>query len=107
VPIAAIVYDSKRVPEEKLRPLADAVEQIVAEVTKAKDVTIYANSPIIYRCKEAIEIFVLASAHLMANNQKTLWEIQEKVVKWKAASNFDIPVNITLMPMNWVFVEGV
>lgn len=107
VPIADIVYDSKRLTEEQLHQLADAVQQIVAEVTKATNVTIYANSPTIYRCKEAVEIFVRASDHLVANRKETLQELQEKLVSWKVASGFDIPINITLMPMYWVFVEGV
>lgn len=107
MPVINIEYDIKRVTEDEIRRLSEAMHEIVSRVTSIEDVPVYSTSPSIQIEVSPIEVFVKISAHKVADADKLIADIKSNVVSWKKENNFTIPINLTLIPMQWKIEIGI
>ena len=101
MPLIKLEYDDAKVPDKEIEALSKAVRDIVSEVTGIADVFVYANTAKIKVQIAPIEIFVEMSAHKISNADELIAKIKEKISNWKKENNFQHPINLTLIPMNW------
>ena len=107
MPIINVEYDDEKVKKEDVLILSKAVQRIVSNATKIKDVFVYANSSQIKVKIAPIEIFVQMSAHKIENEDKLMNEIKSKLSDWKKKNSFQHPINLTLIPMQWKIEIGI
>lgn len=98
-----VKFDSKKVDDLKIIELSNALKNIVSEVTEIKDVFVYADSPRIAVAIAPIEVFIEMSASKIENLELLFEDIKTKISIWRKESGFEIPINLTIMPMNWKF----
>src|SRR5438105_619536 len=101
MPIIRIDFDGKRVSETEMNQLSQVGQKIVSDVTGIEDVFVYANSSQITYKIAPIEIFIEMSAHKIKDQDKLIGEVKEKLSNWKKEANFNHPINLTLIPMQW------
>lgn len=98
-----IKYDDKKVTDEKVVELSNSIIKIVSESTEIADVFVYADSPKIKINVAPIEIFIEMSASKVNDKEVLFTEVKDKLSAWKKDNNFETPINLTLMPMDWKF----
>jgi hypothetical protein len=103
MPTIRIDYDNNQIKDEDVLRLSKAAQKIVSEVTDIEDTFVYANSPHIKVKIAPIEIYVQLSAQKIKDVDKLFQEIKERLSAWKKETNFEHPINFTLMPMQWKF----
>jgi hypothetical protein len=107
MPMINIEYDNDKVNEEKILSLSNAIQKIVSETTKIEDVFVYANASKIKVKIAPIEIFIQMSASKISNKDKLIQDIKSKLLQWKKKNSFTIPINLTLIPMDWKVEVGI
>jgi hypothetical protein len=107
MPIIRIDFDNEKLNNEKITALSEGVQKIVSEETKIDDVFVYANSAQIKINIAPVEIFVEMSAHISDKDDQLLAKIKEKLFAWKQENDFEYPINLTLIPMNWKMEIGI
>jgi len=103
MPMITIKYDDAKVKDEEVILLSKAIQEIVSDATKIKEVFVYADSPRIKINVAPIEIFVEMSASAITEKESLFQDIKTDLSTWKKDNNFSIPIAITLTPMDWVF----
>ncbi len=103
MPMINIKYDSSKVKDEEIILLSKAVQKIVQDVTKIPEVFVYADSPKIRIDVSPIEIFVEMSVSIVTDREQIFQAIKTQLSDWKKSNNFNTPITITLIPMDWVF----
>ena len=98
-----IKYDCDKVNDDEIITLSKAVQKIVSDATKIKEVFVYADSPKIRIDVAPIEVFVEMSASKVGDREQLFQEIKNQLSDWKKANNFNNPITITLTPMDWRF----
>jgi hypothetical protein len=107
MPIIRVQYDNNKFQKEFLNELVVELQKIVSEATKIKEVFVYVNSAEITYLADPIEIFIEMSASKIDNLDELFKTISNKVKNWKQESGFSIPINLTLIPMNWKLEIGI
>ncbi|QQR50632.1 hypothetical protein IPF86_01805 [Candidatus Nomurabacteria bacterium] len=107
MPMINVEYDSNLVPEPDIQSLSEAIRDIVSNVTGIEDVFTYANSARIKIKIAPIEIFVRMTDKKIKDEDALVNDIKLKLKEWKVASNFQYPINLTLIPMNWKVEIGI
>lgn len=107
MPIIRIDWDNEKLTQEELAPLASAVRDIVSEVTGIEDVFVYANSAQLKINVAPIEVFVEMSRQKITNQDELISKIKSMISQWKQEHDFMIPVNLTLIPMDWKIEIGI
>lgn len=107
MPLIRLEFDDKKVSEVEVQELSRSIQKIVSEVTAIEDVFVYANSAQIKVQIAPVEIFVEMSAYKIENADTLIKEIKEKLKEWKKEVNFQHPINLTLIPMNWKVEVGI
>lgn len=107
MPMINIKYDDRQVADDKIIILATAIQKIVSAATKIKEVFVYADSPRIKIEIAPIEIFIEMSASKIINRDELFQDIKSRLISWKEANKFQIPVTITLTPVDWRFEVGI
>ena len=102
-----VEYDNKVVPEAQIRALSEAIRDIVSKTTEIKDVFTYTNNSQIKIQVAPVEIFVRMTASKIKDENLLINKIKEELKKWKAESDFQYPINLTLIPMNWKVEIGI
>jgi hypothetical protein len=103
MPMITIKFDSKKVTDDEVVALSSAIQKIVSNTTGIQDVFVYADSPKISTAISPIEIFVEMSASKIENLEELFASVKEKLKEWKNENDFQIPINLTIIPMNWKF----
>lgn len=103
MPMINIKYDCDKVNDDEIITLSKAVQKIVSDATKIKEVFVYADSPKIRIDVAPIEVFVEMSASKVGDREQLFQEIKNQLSDWKKANNFNNPITITLTPMDWRF----
>ncbi len=103
MPTIRIDYDEKKVTDAQIIELSKALQHIVHEVTGIDDVFVYANPPRIAIKNAPIEIYIQISAQKITDIDALFEDIKKPLSQWKREYNFPIPLNMTLMPMQWKF----
>ena len=98
---------AKKLGEDEVLTLSNAIQKIVSEVTKIEDVFVYADSSKIKVKIAPIEIFIQMSAHKISDADKIIGEIKSKLSDWKKKAVFRHPINLTLIPMSWKIEIGI
>jgi hypothetical protein len=107
MPLIRLEFDNEKVAVEEIQLLSEAVKEIVSEITGIEDVFVYANSAQIKVQIAPIEIFVEMSAQKIIDTDILIKAIKEKLQEWKKEVNFQYPINLTLIPMNWKVEVGI
>ena len=107
MPKINVEFDDKTVTPNQAFDLSEAIQRIVSEATKIKDVFVYTNSAQIKVKVAPVEIFIEMSAHKINNEDKLMQEIKSKLSRWKKENKFNHPINLTLIPMNWKLELGI
>lgn len=107
MPIIRIDWDNEKLTQEELAPLASAVRDIVSKVTGIEDVFVYANSAQLKINVAPIEVFVEMSKQKITNQDELISKIKNMISQWKQENNFTIPINLTLIPMDWKIEIGI
>lgn len=107
MPLINLEYDNNKVSDSEVEILSQAIRDIVSEVTTIEDVFVYANTAKIKIQVAPIEIFVHMTASKIKDETVLVEEIKSKLKEWKSQNNFDHPINLTLIPMNWKVAIGI
>lgn len=107
MPMITVKFDDKKVSDEKITELSTAVQKIVSKATDIEDVFVYADSPKIAVNIAPIEIFIELSISIVESKEGLSKTIRDELIIWKKESNFEYPINLTLIPMNWKFEIGI
>jgi hypothetical protein len=102
MPVIRVEYDSKLVSEVKAQALCKAAQTAVIEATGIPETFVYCNSSQITIGIAPVEIWVEISAHKVPEPAKTAKDIRAKLAAWKQAEGFEQPINLTLIPMDWI-----
>lgn len=102
-----VEYDDAKVSDSEIENLSKSVRDIVSEATGIEDVFVYANSAKIKVKVAPIEIFVRMTAKKIVDEATLVETIKTKLKEWKASSNFQHSINLTLIPMNWKVEIGI
>ena len=102
MPLIRIEYDNDKLDEGVAKELSKAVRDIVSEATDIKDVFVYTNSSQVKIQIAPIEVFIEMSASKIEDKNKLATEIKERLSLWKKSAEFTHPINLTLIPMDWV-----
>ncbi len=103
MPTIRIDYDDTKLEDKDVVSLSHAVQKIVSEITGIEDTFVYANSPHIKIKVAPIEIYVQISAKNIPDQGLWFADIKNQLSQWKKESNFEYPINLTFMPMDWQF----
>lgn len=107
MPMIRIEFDNKKIKNSQVQILSEAVQKIVSEVTNIEDVFVYANSSQIKVKIAPIEILIQITASKINNPDQLIGAVKSKLFKWKEKENFDYPINLTLIPMEWRVEIGI
>ncbi len=102
-----IKFDDKKVSDEKIIKLSNALQKIVSEATNIKEVFVYADSPRIKIDVAPIEVFVEMSASKVGNREELFKNIHDQLLIWKKENDFGYPITMTLIPVDWKFEVGI
>lgn len=98
-----IKFDDGKVRNEKITELSNDLIKIIQEATNIPEVFVYADSPRIKISVAPIEVFIEMSESKVSDRDELFENIKNKVSNWKKENNFEYPINITLIPINWRF----
>jgi len=107
MPLIRIEYDNSKVSDTDATKVSETIQKIVSEVTGIDDVFVYANSAQIKVKIAPIEIFVEMSAHKIVDVDKLIADIKDNLAEWKRENQFEHPINLTLIPMQWKIEFGI
>lgn len=107
MPIIKIQYDNNKFKKDKLDGLVVAIQKIVSDATKIKEVFVYVNSAEITYLADPVEIFVEMSASKIENLDTLFKEVSDNLKAWKKENNFALPINLTIIPMHWKLEIGI
>lgn len=102
MPLIKLEYDDNKIDSASIEKLSQAVRDIVSEVTNIKDVFVYANTALIKIQIAPVEIFIEMSASKIEDPKVLINEIKAKLSEWKSSNKFEVPINLTLIPMDWI-----
>jgi hypothetical protein len=100
MPLIKIEYDDTKIDKKDITNLSTAIQKIVSQITKIEDVFVYTNSAQIKIQIAPIEIFIEMSAHKIANIDILMIDIVDQLKQWKQENNFQIPINLSIIPMH-------
>ncbi|MDO8659880.1 MAG: hypothetical protein Q7K54_04765, partial [Candidatus Parcubacteria bacterium] len=103
MPTIRIDYDDEKLEDKEVLLLSGAVQKIVSSITGIEDTFVYAGSPHIKIKVAPIEVFVQISAIKVPDRDSLFNNIKNQLSDWKKSNNFNYPINLTLMPMDWKF----
>lgn len=101
MPVIRIEYDSQLISEVKAQALCKAAQNAVVQATGIDSTFVYGNASQITIDIAPVEIWVEVSAHKVPDPEKTSKLIRAELQQWKLHENFEHPINLTLIPMNW------
>lgn len=107
MPIIRIDFDNDKVNDGDMSALSSAAQKIVSEITGIEDVFVYANSSQIKLKIAPIEVFVEMTAQKITDQDKLIGDIKARLSAWKKENNFQHPINLTLIPMQWKIEIGI
>lgn len=107
MPMIHIEYDNSQLSDELITKLSEGIQKIVSDVTQIEDVFVYANSAQIKIKIAPVEIFVRMTASKISDRGALIGEIKNKLAEWKTENDFQQPINLTLIPMDWNVEVGI
>src|SRR5688500_4731577 len=107
MPVIKIAFDDKKISEADATMLSEAVNKIVSEATGINDNPVYCFSPRIRVKIAPVEIFIEMSAHKIKDIDALTGEMKSKLSEWKQSEEFEHPINLTLIPMDWKIEIGI
>lgn len=107
MPVINIKFDDNVVSNEEILILSNSIQRIVSKTTGIEDVFVYADSPKIKVKIAPIEVFIEMSAHKIKDKDKLILEIKNRLSDWKKESDFNQPINLSLIPMDWKIEIGI
>ena len=105
-----ILFDDSQVTNEEAEKLGVALRDIALNAENSHDVSFafaFAESPKIKIGLAPFEVYIKVTRWKIDDEKKLLTEITEKLTKWKAENDFNHPVNILLMPMDWLIADSI
>ena len=108
MPMIHIEYDPAKVTKEQAKQLAEDMVKFTQKATGLPDVYGWANASQIRTAVDPVEILVELSAHLVPEGPKALSQpLAANLKQWKVDHNFELPLNLTVVPMNWALEIGI
>lgn len=101
MPVINIEYDGDKVSSEDMQRLCDGAHEIVSKVTEIEDVPVYAHNADFKAAVAPIEIFIRLSAHKVKDVDALTVALKQAFIAWKNENDFNHPINMTLIPMDW------
>ncbi len=101
MPVINIEFDADKVSEEDMQLLCDGAHEVVSKVTEIEDVPVYAHSAEFKTAIAPIEVFIRLSAHKVKDVEALTADLKQAFITWKNGNNFNHPINMTFIPMNW------
>jgi len=96
-----IAYDTESVNTEDVKTLSKNAQKIVEREIGEKDVFVYADSAGITVSVEPIEVFVQVNSQKIIDPQQLTDNIAKGITDWKQQSNFEHPINLNVIPVDW------
>lgn len=107
MPVIKIDYDDKQWNKETILKLACELQHIMAEASKLEldRVSIFASANHITINAAPMEIYIQAGAPSIPRGdmQKMLNIIAERLKDYKKANDIKIPINLSLVRMDWKY----
>ncbi len=107
MPTIRIDYDNSKLTDKDILELSNAVQKIVSITTNIEDCFVYANSAHIKVKIAPIEIFIQMSAYKINDLENLFNDIKLGISNWKKETNFQFPINLTIIPIDWKFEIGI
>lgn len=105
--MVTIKYDNSRVTNPETKTLSEGVKTLIEELLGESDVFLYADSSDITIGADPIEVFIQVNSKNVLNLDKLLSNLVEKLSIWKQQNNFDLPINLNIIPVVWHSKIGV
>lgn len=107
MPIIRIDYNLNKIDTTSIEKLSIAIQNIVSTTTGIADVFVYAQSTEIQINTAPVEIFIEMSREKIVNIDVLIKEVKNLLIIWKKEDNFTTPINLTLIPMDWIVEIGI
>lgn len=107
MPMITMEYDDAAVNDQEINDLSEAIQKIVSAVTGIEDVFVYANTAKVKVKVAPIEIFIWMSAYKIEDAKTLIEKFKNGLSEWKVKNDFQVPINLTLIPMPWQVAIGI
>jgi hypothetical protein len=109
MPVIRVEYDPDKITTEQITRLATDVVEFTKEITGIPEVFAWVNAAQIRIGIDPVEIMIEISAHKVPDGDATKLSkpIAAKLKQWKADNNFTLPINLTIIPMQWQLEIGI
>lgn len=110
MPTIQILFDDSVVKQSEVLELGSALREICLGAKNLQNVTFafaYGENPKIKVGLAPLEVYVKITRPKIINEQKLAGELRDKLSAWKKQANFNHPINILLMPMDWLVEDSI
>lgn len=105
MPLINIEYNKEKVSKNELLDLEVELQEIFVNLTKMPDVSVFTNSSESTYRADPVEIFVKLSE--VKDLKKLIDDASIHIKNWKDRTGFKLPINLTIIPMEWEFRVGI
>ncbi len=109
MPTIQMLYDDSVVKEGEVKKLGVFLRELCLN-SKNLDVKFsfaYAENPSIKVSMFPIETYIKITRSKIVDEEEFLGEIESRLKEWKIKENFEHPINILLMPMDWKILDSI
>jgi hypothetical protein len=110
MPTIQILFDDSVVSEEQVLQLGNALRDIALGADNLHDVSFafaYGESPKIKIGLAPLEVYIKITRWKITDEKALSAEFREKLTAWKQEVHYPHPVNILLMPMDWLIEDNI
>ena len=102
-----IHYDDTVIARDEVRTLSEAIHQIVREVMAVNDVFVYAYTAQVLVGADPIEVFIQVNASKVSDVPRVIDLVTARLTAWKQQSEFSVPINLNVIPVEWHYKIGI
>lgn len=111
MPVVKVDYEKNQISESDIKKLVESLQEITEYVTgyEAKENSIFASANQISANATPVEIYIQATfADATSEDlQSMLDRAGERIAGFKKENNIKVPINVSVVKMNWKFKIGI
>lgn len=111
MPVVKVEYEKDKVGEDDIQKLVNALQKITKEATgyDEEENSIFASANQVTANASPVEIYISATFEDSSSEdlENMVNKAAEEVIKFKKENNIDVPMNVSIVKMNWKFKIGV
>lgn len=111
MPVVKVDYEKNKISDSAIRNLVDALQEITAYATgyEAKENSVFASANEITANAGPVEIYIQATfADATPEDLEAMLDrAAVKITAFKKENNISVPINVSVVKMNWKFKLGI